>query len=47
MKNKEEKYLLTSELPLAGKGKTHTAKEWKRIYGYEIGLLPGARFIKQ
>ena len=44
-KKPEIAYLLDSNLSLAGKGETRTAKEWKRVYGYEVGLVPGAKFI--
>lgn len=40
-------YTLVSDLPFAGKGMTKTAKEWKRIYGYEIGFPNiGSKFVK-
>jgi len=35
-----------STLPLAGRGETHTMKEWKRIYGYEQGYMFAGKFIK-
>lgn len=41
----EQLYLLKSKLPMAGKGKIHTKKEWKRVFGYEIGLVDGAKFV--
>jgi len=46
MKNTETSYRLITDLPLAGKNLVKTRKEWKRIYGYEVGLVPGARFVK-
>ena len=39
-------FTMESELPLAGKGLTYNAKEWKRIYGYIVGEVPGAKWIK-
>jgi len=44
---KQQYYKLVSHLPLAGVGLIKTAKEWKRIYGYEMGCLPGANFVFQ
>jgi|ERR1035437_3663667 hypothetical protein len=41
----EQIFLLETSLHFAGKGNSYTEKEWKRIYGYEIGLVAGAKFI--
>lgn len=50
MKNKTKKseilYSMETTLPMAGKDKTLTKKEWKRIYGYEIGMVAGVKFVK-
>jgi len=44
---KEELFRMEcSTLPLAGRGETHTMKEWKRIYGYEQGYMFAGKFIK-
>lgn len=40
-------YKMETNLPMAGNGKSYTKREWKRIYGYEIGLVAGVKFIKQ
>ena len=42
MKTTEKQYKMVTDKPLAGKDQIHTKKEWKRIYGYEIGLFAGA-----
>ncbi len=39
-------YKMETEFPFAGKDLIYSKKEWKRIYGYEVGLLAGAKFIK-
>jgi hypothetical protein len=41
---KQELYKMTSDLPMAGKNLTYTKKEWKRIYGYEVGLVSGVKW---
>ncbi|MEO6302694.1 MAG: hypothetical protein ABIP51_05945 [Bacteroidia bacterium] len=41
----EKLFRLVTDLPLAGKNKSYTKKEWKRIYGYEVGLVPGASWV--
>lgn len=46
MKKTETKYKMVTTFPMAGKYEVHTKKEWKRIYGYEIGLVAGVRFVK-
>ena len=38
-------FRIETTLPLAGKERQLTAKEWKRIFGYEVGLVAGAKFI--
>ncbi len=43
-KEKDIKWLMETDLPLAGKGFTYTKSEWKRIFGYDIFLVPGAKF---
>ena len=46
IKKKPEKLLtLITDLPMAGVGKTYSKKEWKRIFGYEVGLVPGVKFV--
>ncbi len=49
MKTKQPEQLFSLEitLPLAGKTETLTAKEWKRVYGYdsETLALHGARLV--
>jgi hypothetical protein len=39
-------YTLLTDLPLAGKGQTHTESEWKRIYGYIVHEVAGATWLK-
>lgn len=41
----EQIFKMKTERSLAGKGEIHTAKEWKRIYGYELRLVAGAEFL--
>lgn len=42
-----ELFEMHSDLPLAGKNKTYSRKEWKKIYGYEVGLVGGAKWLKK
>lgn len=39
-------WMMLSDLPMAGKGHVMTKKDWKGIYGYELGLTPGAKWRK-
>ena len=46
LKKGEQIYRMDSDLSMAGKGKEMSEKEWKRVYGYEVGLKAGAKWTR-